>query len=136
MTKKKGDITDVFFAGIIFLALCIFIVGYLNFYHLIDARDQVGEIGRKAIIQLETQGYLNARDIAILKSELEDIGAYDIDLEGTSVVDVGYGNPVYLCIRCKFAFQELNSGSKSSFDLFFADSEKEIYIQKESIAKN
>ena len=83
------------------LAMMAVILSYMGNAKLIGQKEQVGQIARKYILKMETQGVLTDIDRTALTAELELAGVTDIRLDGTTLVPVSYGEQVVLIIRGK-----------------------------------
>ena len=60
----------------------------------------IDRMGRKYILQMETDGYLTAGNKNKLISSLESIGVKNISLAGTTMQNVAYGSEIDLMISC------------------------------------
>lgn len=87
-----ATLVSIFFMVILFLAL------FLNYAQVVE-QNKVERIYRQYLLRMEREGYLTAADRTSLLTELEAVGLENIDLSGTSMTAVGYGNEVRLCIR-------------------------------------
>lgn len=88
-------------AGLCLLAMTAVMVAYLGCVRLIQQKTQISQIARKYILRMETVGMLTDADRNALCSELEAAGATQIQLEGTTVWQVNYGEPITLQIQGK-----------------------------------
>lgn len=97
-------------AGLCMLAMTVVMLSYMGNVGLIQQREQVSQIARKYILKMETQGELTDADRTALTLELEQAGVTELQLEGTTMDPVGYGETVVLIIRGKLgdehAFEE------------------------------
>lgn len=99
MKKEAGNIGDFLATGLCLLAMTAVMAAYLGSAGLIQKKTQISQIARKYILRMETRGMLTQEDREALCRELEAAGATQIDLEGTTLWQVGYGEPVLLQIR-------------------------------------
>lgn len=99
MKKCSGNIGDLLTVGICILAMTVMMMSYLENVSLIQQKTQVDQLARKYILCMETVGYLNAADRAMLCRELEEAGVSEINLEGTTLREVAYGEQITLRIR-------------------------------------
>ncbi len=110
MKKETGNIGNLLMTGICILAMTIVMAAYLNCTELIRQKGQVSQLARRYILKMETTGCLEAGDRGQLLLELEEIGATQIDLTGTTVNQASYSAPVTLKIQGKlggkFTFEE------------------------------
>lgn len=101
---------DLLAAGLCMLAMTVLLLSYMDNVQLIYQKTAVNQIARKYILRMETTGSLTASDQVLLVQELEAAGATELELEGSTLESVGYGNPVVLLIRGKlegeYVFEE------------------------------
>ena len=96
---------DLLAAGLCMLAMTVLLLSYMDNVQLIYQKTAVNQIARKYILRMETTGSLTASDQVQLVQELEAAGATELELEGSTLESVGYGNPVVLLIRGKLEGQ-------------------------------
>lgn len=101
MKKRKGNIGDFMSAGLCLLALTAVMVAYMGSARLIQKKTEVNQIARKYILRMETMGMLTDADRTALYKELEAAGVTQIRLDGTTLWQVHYGEPIQLQIRGK-----------------------------------
>lgn len=101
MKKYKGNIGDLLTVGICILGMTIVMMSYMKSVSLIQQKTQVNQIARKYILRMETVGYLDDSDQALLYRELEEAGVTELDLGGTTLQEVAYGEQITLQIRGK-----------------------------------
>jgi len=101
MTREKGNVGDLLSSGICLLALTVVMLSYLENAGLIQQKTEVSQIARKYILRMETVGMLNDTDRTALCKELEVVGVVQLQLEGTTLVQVDYGEPIVLQIQGK-----------------------------------
>lgn len=100
MKKEKGNIGDMMAACLCMLAMTVLMLAYMDNVSLVFQKAAVGQLARKYILRMETVGELTEADRIMLLQELDDLGATEITLEGTSG-HAEYGEPVELRIRGK-----------------------------------
>lgn len=83
------------------LMMSVLLLSYMDSVHLMDDKAEINQIARKYILRMETVGMLTEPDKAALLTELQQAGAGDISLEGTTTHRAGYGNTIELHIRGK-----------------------------------
>lgn len=103
--KKKEEGSS--FVHFIPILLTIIIAAYiiLSFTQYIIAfnkKDEIDLLARQYILRMETVGYLTPADETDLISKLEEIGLYNINLDGTTLAEVGYGEVIELHIKGDF----------------------------------
>lgn len=101
MVRHKGNIGDIMLTGICMLAMLVLLLSCFESVALLNQKASVGQLARKYILQMETQGYLSGEARAMLSVELEGLGVTEINYEGTTFNEVSYGNPITLVIRGK-----------------------------------
>lgn len=99
MKKEKGNVGDLMAACICMLLLSVLLLAYMDSVRLIEEKTEINQIARKYILRMETVGMLTESDRLSLNRELEEAGASDIDLAGTTLEWVGYGEEIVLRIR-------------------------------------
>ena len=98
LKKRNGTLEDMLVPILVVLAISILMVSFLHILSLISLKENVKEIARKYILEMETKGYLSAESELKMRQELMSIGMTDIALNGTTYTDVGYGNEIHLYI--------------------------------------
>lgn len=110
MRREKGSVADIMATGICILAMTVVMLSYMKSVSMIEQKTAVGQIARKYILRMETVGYLTERDRVQMCQELDDMGATEIILDGTTLRQVAYGAPILLQINGKlkgeYAFEE------------------------------
>ena len=86
---------------ILSIAMTMVMMSYLENVSMVRQKFQVGQIARKYILQMETEGYLSAGGKNRLCQELENMGVTEVNLEDTTLHEVSYGAPITLRIRGK-----------------------------------
>lgn len=88
-------------AGICVLAMTVMMLVYLENASLIQQKMEISQIARKYILRMETVGILTAEDRAALCDELTEAGVTELRLDGTTLVQVSYGEPIVLHVQGK-----------------------------------
>lgn len=96
MKCRKGSIGDLMTSGLCLLAMTVVMLTYLNSAVLIRQKTEISQIARKYILRMETVGMLTEEDRIALCRELEEAGATGIRLDGTTLWQVNYGEPIIL----------------------------------------
>lgn len=109
MKKRKGAIEEMFslFFGI--LISVVIVVLFLYTVNVVSIDADINRIGRKYLLEMETQGYLTASARTELEQQLRDMGATEIDFTGTTMSEPGYGNPIYLEVTVRIPLRFLNT---------------------------
>ena len=101
MRSEAGSVGELLSVCMGMLMMSILFLAYLDCLSLLNQKADVNQIMRKYILRMETTGELTAADRLELCAELEQAGASQIDLAGTSTTRVGYGGTLTLHIRGK-----------------------------------
>lgn len=101
MRQEKGSIGDIMAAGICMLAMTVLMLSYLDQVWLIHQKTEVSQIARQYILKMETVGYLEEADRIRLSRELDSAGVTELELAGTTMTPVTYGDVIVLEIRGK-----------------------------------
>ncbi|MCM1342207.1 MAG: hypothetical protein NC246_00060 [Muribaculaceae bacterium] len=88
-------------AGICMLAMTVLMLSYMDNVWLIHQKTAVSQIARQYILRMETVGYLTEEDRIRLGRELAGAGVTELELEGTTLSPVTYGDIITLEIRGK-----------------------------------
>ena len=90
---------SIFPAIFTIIAVAFMLVFYVGWMANVTKKDEVRQIGREYILAMESEGRLTSSMESSLRSELASKGLRNINLSGTTMTDVGYGNEIFLCIR-------------------------------------
>lgn len=126
---------DVLPVCISILASAIVMFSYLSIIQMVAMDEQIDQLARKYILEMETEGYLQPSSVVTLTAELKNVGATDIDFAGTTLSDVGYGKPIYLYISCSIPYSKLETVG-GFFDITFENQTFSITAKRMSTAKN
>lgn len=99
MKQEEGNVGEFMAACICMLMMSVLLFSYMDKVHLLDEKSEINQIARKYILKMETVGMLTEQDRTTLLRELSDAGADSVNLEGTTIHRVGYGNTIELHIR-------------------------------------
>lgn len=135
MKKQKGSLIDFLPTMIVVLAVIIIIFVSMDFVKLLNYRLDVKAVARGYILDMETAGYLSSGDATLFKQELSNMGAKNIDLSGTTMSMVGYGNAIYLKFICEVPIEDLNMSSENLLQFFFEEISFPISVELKSTAK-
>lgn len=127
---------DILPSMLVLLAAIVLVTAYMDVCALLNAAEDVKQVSRKYILSMETKGYLDDEDRNSLIEELTDLNVTGIDLTGTTMSDVGYGNPIQLSISCNLPVEQLNTSSGDMLSFFFADGVMSIHEDRMSTAKH
>ena len=137
MKKRKGSIPigELLILLIGLAALAVVFSTCLKVIRCVSIRDKADQIARCYILEMETVGYLSATSGNSLTQELLALDVTDVDLTGTTMTDVGYGQRIYLQISYQIPMENLNTSSGNLMSFFFEDKKMLMNIKKMSTAK-
>ena len=135
MKKDQGNMMSIFPAIFTIIAVAIMLVFYVGWMANVTKKDEVRQIGREYILAMETEGRLTGAMESSLRSELASKGLRNINLSGTTMSDVGYGNEIFLCIRGDLEVDRYTTAT-DSFQLLQNTGTIPISFTLESTAKH
>lgn len=99
--KKEANsvVENMLVALVGIVMVTAFLVIIFGAFAGISDKWQISQVAREYMLLMETEGYLTDSDKALLESELESLGMYDISFEGSTLAEAGYGERIYLKIR-------------------------------------
>ncbi len=100
--KSKGNIMDLVTIGITILAMTIVVMVYLECTELMLRKLEVSQVSRKYILKMETEGYLSQTNKTRMLTELKELGLQNVDVSGTTLHPVDYGDTITLKIKGGF----------------------------------
>lgn len=127
LSEKKEGMNDYVSAVIAIFCLFAFFMAMVYAYGGMMAENEIQRIHRKYLLAVEREGYLNDADMASLQAELTARGATNINLNGTSRSEVGYGNTVVLRIECDIPISEIENFEEKGVT-------KHVVLEKEGTA--
>lgn len=80
-------------------AVVIVVMYSIGQVKILNDKDEISLIMRKYIIRMETNGYLTKEDNEALEHELTEVGLTEIDITGTTLEEVNYGDIIYLKVK-------------------------------------
>ena len=135
MKKDKGNMMCIFPAIFTTIAVAIMLVFYVGWMANVAKKDEVRQIGREYILAMETEGRLSSSMESAMRTELASKGLKNINLSGTTMTDVGYGNEIFLCIKGDLEIDTYSTAS-NSFQLLQNAGSIPIEFTLESTAKH
>lgn len=99
--KQEGSVMDFLSVCICILAMSIVLMVYLSCTDLLSRKGQISQVARCYMLKMETVGCLTEGDRNAMLAELQTIGLQGIDLTGSTVTPVEYGDTIILQIRGK-----------------------------------
>lgn len=110
MKKEEGNIGDFIAVFMVLLAMTVVMLSYMDAMGVVQDKMKVSQLARQSILEMETVGYLTHSSEEILLENLALLGVTDIDLQGTTMEQVGYGETIAIQIHGKikgsYEFQE------------------------------
>lgn len=97
--KQEGSVLDFMTVGICILAMAVVLTAYFACSDLLLCKGQISQIARCYILKMETMGCLTEEEKNNMLAELQAVGLQGIDLAGTTMNPVEYGDSVILQIR-------------------------------------
>jgi len=98
---------DFMTVGITLLAISILVIAIFYTMGLMLKKLEVSQVARKYILVMETEGCLSNDGQQKMLAELERLGMNEIDISGTTIQPVEYGDTIVLSIRGKLCGKEL-----------------------------
>lgn len=135
MKKDQGNMMSIFPAIFTIIAVAIMLVFYVGWMANVTKKDEVRQIGREYILAMETEGRLTSTMETSLRTELASKGLKNINLSGTTMTDVGYGNEIFLCVRGDLEVDRYTTAT-NSFQLLQNTGTIPISFMLESTAKH
>ena len=94
MKKDQGNLMGLFPPILTIMALAVMLIFFSGWMANISARDNVYQLSRRYILQMEGEGCLNSSLESRLRSDLATAGMSNISLAGTTTLEVDYGNVI------------------------------------------
>ena len=125
---------DFMGVGITILAMAIVWMAYMGMAELLLTKIEVSQVTRKYLLRMETVGYLQGTDQAELTKELSALGVGKVNLSGTTMQPVGYGQPI--CLKVHGTVQGLTLEKERIWSDGFSKKEYSVSRELVSTAKN
>lgn len=132
--KDKGMLDQFLPAIVVIVLLAVLWTGSMITASNINRSNDIQQVARTYLLQMETDGYLTEENKGLLLNDLAALDMVNIDLTGTSFTDVGYGNQVRLVIRGKVNLKDIKFQSFAT--PMMTGRQADVAINKVSIAKN
>ena len=120
--------------GIAVISISIVVFVALGVMDLMNTKMEVSQIARKYILIMETKGCLLEEAKKEMLNELGQIGLKDIDITGTTLQPVGYGENIILNIKGNVP--GLQTSVSNIWTTIFEIEEYEVREKRMSTAKN
>lgn len=102
---------------------------------LADYKTDIKQIARGYALKMETVGYLTPELKTLLLKDLQEYGLQGVDLTGTSLTPVGYGQDIVLAISGRLCTSGLDTSSGDLLDFAFVQGTWTINVKLQSTAK-
>lgn len=135
MKKNQGNIMDFLTILITITAMSFLVTVYLECTNLMIRKVEIGQISRKYILKMETDGYLTEPTKNELVRELREAGLQQIDISGTTLHPVSYGDAIYLKVKGNIQGRLVEVGDEM-WDKGFVSALFKVEEEKVSTAKN
>lgn len=99
LIRDNGNVADIMVTGIFILAMAVVMLSFLENIQMIQQKSDVDQIARRYILRMECEGGLTGEDRILLTEELARSGVTQINLEGTTIAEAGYGAAIELQIH-------------------------------------
>ena len=97
--KSPANVMNLVTMCMAILAVSIVVMVYLQCTELLLIKLEVSQVSRKYILKMETEGYLTPENQKELLLELKELGIKNIELSGTTLNPVAYGDTIVLWIK-------------------------------------
>ncbi len=97
--KSPANVMNLVTIGMAILAITIVVMVYLQCTELLLLKLEVSQVSRKYILKMETEGYLTPHNQNELLLELKELGLKNVELTGTTLLPVPYGDTIILRIK-------------------------------------
>ena len=132
--KDKGILDQFLPAIVVIVLLAVLWTGSMISAANIDRSSDIQQVARAYLLKMEVDGCLTSANRALLIAELEALDMEQIDLTGTNLTDVGYGNQVRLVIRGVVNLKDIDF--KGFATPMMTTRQAQVAINKISVAKN
>ena len=96
---------------------------------------EISQLSRQYILKMETEGYLTEENRQALIQELQKVGLQEIDLSGTTLQPVSYGDTILLNIRGTIRARTVGEG-EDIWNVGFSAEKTPVEEKLMSTAKN
>ena len=132
--KDKGMLEHYLPALITIVFMGILWFGSMVTASNIDKSSALNQVARKYILRMEADGYLTEENRTSMVTEFQELGVEAVDLTGTDLTDVGYGNEV--CLEVKGNLTVRNIAFRGFSKSMLKEEKIPWSIRKVSVAKN
>lgn len=131
--KKDGSVDITVMSLLAILVMSVVFIFLVSNIVPIKKNTDAEVIARKYMLKMEQNGYLTGDNEAAMFNDFNNIGISNIDISGTTLSQVSYGDDVYLCITYKYPVKTFVIGS--GIIPSFKNEDKSITIKKSSTSK-
>ena len=132
--KDKGILDQFLPAIVVIVLLAVLWTGSMISASNIDRSSDIQQVARTYLLKMETDGCLTTENRTLLIADLEALDMEQIDLTGTSMTDVGYGNQIRLVITGVVNLKDVKFRGFAT--PMMTTRQAEVAIEKISVAKN
>lgn len=135
MKKRKGSIINAISGIFVLLTVAILTLSCLYILQVASLKEDIRQIARGYVLEMETVGYLTPESRSALILELGNKKLTNIDLAGSSFSAVGYGNDIVLSIKGTLSSRVLDTSAGDMLSFLFVDDGWDISVYLQSTAK-
>lgn len=135
MKKRKGSIINAISGIFVLLTVAILTLSCLYILQVASLKEDIRQIARGYVLEMETVGYLTPESRSALILELGNKKLTNIDLAGSSFSAVGYGNDIVLSIKGTLPSRVLDTSAGDMLSFLFVDDGWDISVYLQSTAK-
>lgn len=132
--KKDGTIEVVAAVLIGTVIISMLFIYFISNILPVNTTYKAEAIARKYMLKMEETGYLDADNLDQMTCDFKAIGVDNIDIAGTTLNKVTYGDDVYLIIKYKITLKKLTV--KNGIIPDFSNQDETVTIKKSSTSKN
>jgi len=109
--KSPANVMNLVTICMAILAITIVVMVYLQCTELMLLKLEVSQVSRKYILKMESEGYLTPENQNGLLIELKELGIKNVELTGTTLSPVAYGDTIALRISGNIQANMLKQGA-------------------------
>lgn len=133
LKRKEASVLENTLVALVGLVIAIAILTIvISVFSNISDKWSMRQVAREAMLEMETEGYLDSESQGELLNNLADLGLSDISLSDTTTSGVGYGNRIVLNITGTYQNKALDFAGGISRIMY---KPSKVYIRYESTAK-
>lgn len=132
--KSKGSLIDFVTVMLTIVAMLAILAVFFQVSELLIIRMDVSQVTRRYMLRMETKGFLEEEDMRALEEELAALGLGDIDLSGSTLTPVAYGETIVLSVRGRITGRSMKEDG--GWPLEWTERDYEVEEKRMSTAKN